>query len=394
MPVGGSAVRPSEQWPQQQLGRPLRDPARPAGRDPHRHGARTPGALVEDGGDPSYERLRRGGDRTAAEQDEVDVQQADVVRGAGAEHPRGLADLPPRDRPQTQRLDAAAVSAAAEGPVQLDDLMSELPRAGPGSPVHGPTDHEPGTEPRTEVQVGEGPARPTDGQPERRRVGVLVHDDRHRQPPCQRVAQGEPVPLGKPGDPVQDAPGVVEGAGEGDADAEKGADSDEGRSGDEDLPSRSASTSRAAPSTTASAPVPRLSADVRSATTAPVRSHSTAVSSSRSRCSPTACPAPGTSRKTVRGLPPVDARRPASAARPSSRSRAVILLTAWGVSPVRSASSRRLMPSGPAVRSRSSTSAVLWLRSASRLAPPFVLFTRVILPRTCTLATALRKWGP
>lgn len=76
----------------------------------------------------------------------------------------------------------------------------------------------------------------------------------------------------------------------------------------------------------------------------------------------------------MRGLPPVDARWPASVARPSARSRAVILLTAWGVSPVRSASSSLLMRPA-ATRSRSSTRAVLWLRSAGRFAPLLLLFT-------------------
>lgn len=83
----------------------------------------------------------------------------------------------------------------------------------------------------------------------------------------------------------------------------------------------------------------------------------------------------GTSRSTVRGLPPVEARWPASVARPSARSRAVILLTACGVSPVRSAISSLLMPRSPATRNSSSTSAALWLRRVGRLAPLILLFT-------------------
>lgn len=139
-------------------------------------------------------------------------------------------------------------------------------------------------------------------------------------------------------------------------------------------------TSRAAAATTSPAGAPKSSGALRLATTVPARSTRTTVSSSRSRCSPTACPASGTSRSTVRGLPPVEARWPASAARPSARSRAVILLTACGVSPVRSASSSRLIPRSPATRSRSSTSAALWLRSVGRFAPVLLMFTAPLSP--------------
>ncbi len=94
----------------------------------------------------------------------------------------------------------------------------------------------------------------------------------------------------------------------------------------------------------------------------------------------------GTRRRTVRGLPPVEARWPASVARPSARSRAVILLTACGVSPVRSASSRRLIPVPPAPRSRSSTSAALRVRGAGAgagagvFAPSWSFFTPPLSP--------------
>lgn len=117
--------------------------------------------------------------------------------------------------------------------------MPELPGPGPGAPVHPATDDEARTEPRTEMQVGEGPAvaahraaPPTDRtacrETERRRVGVLVDDDRHAQPPLQRVPQGEAVPLREAGDPVQHAPDVVERTGEGDAEAEEGGRGGEG----------------------------------------------------------------------------------------------------------------------------------------------------------------------
>ncbi|MFD0429239.1 hypothetical protein ACFQ60_20270 [Streptomyces zhihengii] len=110
---------------------------------------------------------------------------------------------------------------------------------------------------------------------------------------------------------------------------------------------RSAATWVAAAATTLAAGAPRSRGARWVATRVPARSRRTAVSSSRSRWSPTAYPAEGTSRSTVRGLPPVEARRPASAAMPSARSRATILLTACGVSPVPSASSIRLMPASP-----------------------------------------------
>ena len=224
--------------------------------------------------------------------------------------PRHRASMQPRF-PQSQRR-----------PVQLDDLVAELPRPGPRAPVHAAADHQPGAESRPEVQVREGPALTAlsgHRQSEGRRVGVLVDDDRHAEPPHQRVPQREPVPLGEPGDPVQDAPGVVERPGQGGADAEEGADGRRAAvSRDRPRPpATSPATSRATAPTTASAPAPRSSGDRRPPIARPVRSTTTAWSSSRSRWTPTACPASGTSRSTVRGLPPVEARRPASAARPS-----------------------------------------------------------------------------
>lgn len=86
-------------------------------------------------------------------------------------------------------------------------------------PVHGPADHEPGAQTRTEMEIREGPAAPDAGagpgagphrDPERRRVGVLVHDHRQPEPPGQRGPQGEPVPLGETRHPVQHPQAVVE----------------------------------------------------------------------------------------------------------------------------------------------------------------------------------------
>lgn len=87
--------------------------------------------------------------------------------------------------------------------------------------MHTPADHQPGTEPGPEVQIREGPTLPGHGQPQRGGVRVLVHDHRNPEPPSERIPQGKPVPLGKPGDAVQDAVGVIQGSGEGDAYAEQ-----------------------------------------------------------------------------------------------------------------------------------------------------------------------------
>lgn len=100
--------------------------------------------------------------------------------------------------------------------------MPELTGAGAGAPVHGPAEDEPGTESRTEIQIGEGPSLALDGQPERGRVGVLVHDDRHPEPPRERVPQREAVPLGESRHPVQNTAGVVERTGQGDTGTEEG----------------------------------------------------------------------------------------------------------------------------------------------------------------------------
>ncbi len=171
--------------------------------------------------------------------------------------------------------------------------MPELPGAGPGAPVHAAAEDEAGAESRTEVQVGEGATgararattraaarattraagrttalsatafaatgtdettvattntapltatvattrtapltagRETDREAQRRRVGVLVDDDRHAEPPRQRVPQREPVPLREARDPVQHAPDVVERARKGDAQAEEGGRGGEGPS--------------------------------------------------------------------------------------------------------------------------------------------------------------------
>lgn len=218
-------VRPSEQRPQQQLRRPFRDAPRPAGGDPYGYGglagALAPGAFAEDGGDSAHEGFRVGGDGTAAQQHEVDVEQPHEIRGTGTEHPRRLIDITARHGGQAQGLDTAPVPAVAGRPVQLDHLMPELPGPGPRPPVHTPADHQPGTEPGPEMQIGKGPALPADGQPERGGVRVLVHHHRHPEPPSQRIPQRKPVPLGKPGDPVQDAVRVIEGTGECHADAEE-----------------------------------------------------------------------------------------------------------------------------------------------------------------------------
>src|SRR5690606_19023715 len=88
--------------------------------------------------DPAGEDVRGGRDRPAAEQDAVDVQQSDEVRGAGAEHAGRLLSVAPGHRVQAERLDAAAVAAGAARPVELHDLVPELARAGPRPPVHAP----------------------------------------------------------------------------------------------------------------------------------------------------------------------------------------------------------------------------------------------------------------
>ena len=118
--------------------------------------------------------------------------------------------------------------------------------------------------------------------------------------------------------------GVVERPGESDADAEScrrgrgsrgiraAAVGRRQRDGPRSPRASSASPPPLTPhaSTTASAPAPRSSGARRSATTAPVRSHQHRTSARRGPdARPTACPASGTSRSTVRGLPP--GRRPA-----------------------------------------------------------------------------------
>lgn len=136
LPVG-----PSEQRREEQLGRALRNYARPAGGDPYGHrlvGALTPGAPGENGGNPSYEPFRLRGDGTATQQHPVDVEQPHEVRGAGAEHPGRLVQVAASHRAETQRLDAATVAATAGRTVQLDDLMPELAGAGPGPRCSAP----------------------------------------------------------------------------------------------------------------------------------------------------------------------------------------------------------------------------------------------------------------
>lgn len=218
------------------MGRALRDAARPARREPHRYGAvvtaLAPGAGVEDRADALDEGLGRGGDGTAAQQHLVDVQQPGEVRGARAQHPCRLREVPAGDGGQAQGLYATPGAAGAGRPVELDDLVPELPGAGPGPPVHAAAEDEPGAESRTEVQIREGPGpgaaagllvpRAADRQAERRRVGVLVDDDRHAQPPLQRVPQRVAVPLREAGDAVQHTADMVERPGKGGPEPEEG----------------------------------------------------------------------------------------------------------------------------------------------------------------------------
>ncbi|CAL2058846.1 protein of unknown function [Streptomyces murinus] len=209
---------PEDPRPQHQLRRPLRHDPLPLPHHVHRDAPPEPlppRPRVQLGRHPAYERLRVRQHGPPPEQHPVDVQQPHQIPGPHPEDPRRPLRLPPCHRGQAQHLQAPPVPALAARPVQLDDLMPELPRPGPRAPVHPPADHEPGPEPRTEVQIREGSARAPDREPHRRSVRVLVHDHRHPQPIAQRVPQREAVPPREPGHPVQHPPHMVERPGQG-----------------------------------------------------------------------------------------------------------------------------------------------------------------------------------
>ncbi|CAM5388172.1 hypothetical protein STANM309S_04324 [Streptomyces tanashiensis] len=222
--------------------------------------------------------------------------------------------------------------------------MAELARPGPVPAQRRAAEDEAGAEPRTEVDVGEGAGGGgAQGESEGGGVGVLVEDDGQAQARGQLVPYGVAGPSGKPvtrpGTPARwsrgpgmatPTPSTRPPAGTGRL--PPGATAPLPPVGA--VPS-SARTSSVTASRTGPAPVPRSTGRRRTSRTVPARSVTRAVSSSRSRWTPTAYAAEGSRRRTVWGLPPVEARWPASAVRPSARSRAVILLTACGVSPVR-----------------------------------------------------------
>lgn len=87
--------------------------------------------------------------------------------------------------------------------------------------MHGPADHQTGAEARPEVQTGEGAAFAADGEAERGGVGVLVDHHRHAEPGRQHVPQRETVPLGKARDPVQHPARMIERTRERHPDAER-----------------------------------------------------------------------------------------------------------------------------------------------------------------------------
>ena len=107
---------------------------------------------------------------------------------------------------------------------------------------------------------------------------------------------------------------------------------------------------------------------VRCATTPPARSSSTTVITEGSRCTPRARRPRGSSRRMVRGLPTPDARVPASTIRPSSMSLRTTFVTVWADSPVLSATSTRLTPSGER-RTASRITAWLYPPTAGRFVP-------------------------
>lgn len=226
--------------------------------------------------------------------------------------------------------------------------MPELAGAGPGPPEHPTVEHEPGTETAPEMDVGErvGGGRPQ-GEPESGGVGVLVEDDGPPERPGEDVPYREPVPLRISGDPARRPGRMVQRPGHRDPDAEHdgrafgtgrtaigtgwvsgtgcavGAGRAAGLRTGGPAPSRGATAPTVRCEPRAREQFPHLAdrhgqhglgarAQVEGArrvtTGAPARSTRTAVSSSRSRCSPTAQAAEGTSRSTVRGLPPVEAR--------------------------------------------------------------------------------------
>ncbi len=270
--------------------------------------------------------------------------------------PRPPGTTPPRTPgPRTR---TAARPAAPPG------ARTPLPRS--AAPVHAPADHQPGPQPRTEVQIGERAALAPDRQPERHRVGVLVHDDGHRPSRSDRESRsGNPSHSGNPVTRCSTPAG--------------------GRAARAERRPRPAGTPGAALRNLRrqflhrrrDPPQYGLRTGPQIQRRTPSRHHR-----------PVEVGQHGPQLVTVQ----VHAHRvpglrhqPQHRAGLAARGRAApglggeALLTQPGgdladrlrVSPVRSASSSRLMPSAPAVRSRSSTSAVLWLRRASRLAPPF-----------------------
>ncbi len=322
--------------------------------------------------------------------------------------PTRLAAPAPRIRAasgRSPRASAARHSASTQprppqpqsGPSNWRVWWPNSPAPRPRPPVHPAAQDQPGAQPRTEVEVGEvAAARAPRGQRqgEGGGVGVLVQGDREAGALGEGGAQRVAVPLREAGDPAQDAVPVVERAGHGDAHAQhrlvrfggaqvvdrvgrarehpvgRGAEV-EGRPGDRDRPK-------------------------------PARSTSTAVSPSRSRCRPTANCASGTSRSTVRGLPPVEGRRPAPTASPSSRSRAVILLTACGVRPVPSASSSKADALRPGRPQQVQDQRRVVVAQSKQVRPPpgpscgsrsqLTPLHHPIVPVACTSATALLKW--
>ncbi len=151
------------------------------------------------------------GDGTPAEEHEVDVQQPHQIRGA-TPSTRAASPTAPRSTARHNASMQPRVAAAARGPVQLDDLMPELPRPGTRPPVHAPTDHEPRPEPRTEMQIGEGfqgagghiprfrcrSPSPPPRSPYAAAFVSLSTTTGTPSRPRQRVPQREPVPLGNP----------------------------------------------------------------------------------------------------------------------------------------------------------------------------------------------------
>src|SRR6478735_8251298 len=196
-PLAVVLSRAAEERGEDQLGRSFRDGAVAASchGDGDGGGALPAGALLDDRTHPAHIGVLVGGDRTSAEDDPVDVEEPDEVRGARSEDPGRLGDVAACVGGQAERLDAAAPAAAARGAVQLERLVAELPGPGAGPAVHGSPEDESGAEAGAQVEVGEVGVGPfPQGETEGGGVGVLVDDDGQPGVLGEGVAQRVAVP--------------------------------------------------------------------------------------------------------------------------------------------------------------------------------------------------------